>query len=311
MDSALVADARVRARKAKALRALGSDALNIAPAGLLYTLFLIGPAILALVLSFFRWNGVDTPVWIGFANWSHLFGDSQAGSSFLLTLEVTAIGWVVIMVISMAAGLTTAGSSRAATILSALYVIPLLLSTAGLGLIWQALLAPTLGGVAFLGTVFNLPFLQTDWLGNTSIVVFVITGIMSWQFIPFYTLMYRVARQRIPQSLYEAASLDGAGALRSFINVTLPQLRNTIVSASLLLIIGSIAYFDLFFLLTGGGPGTASEVLSLYTYKEGFASDDFGYASALTVVLVVVSVIAGAILLVATRFSTASREGGE
>ena len=311
MTSALPSVDRARARRVKARRALGSDVLNIAPAGLLYTIFLVGPALLALVLSGFRWNGVGTPVWVGLDNWVRLFGDSQAGKSFLLTLEVTVIGWIIIMTISIAAGLTTAGSSRAATILSALYVIPLLLSTAGLGLIWQSLLAPSLGGVAFLGTVFNLPFLQTDWLGDSTIVVFVITGIMSWQFIPFYTLMYRVARQRIPISLYEAASLDGAGGVRTFLNVTLPQLRSTIVSSSLLLIIGSIAYFDLFFLLTGGGPGTASEVLSLYTYKEGFSSDDFGYASTLTVVLVVVSMLAGGLLLALTRYSTASREGGE
>lgn len=302
---------RQATRRKKARRAAWTDLLNAAPAIVLYSLLLVVPGFIALALSLFRWNGIARPKWVGLANWLALARDGQALSSFLITIEATVIGWLVIMTISIVAGVSTAGSGKAAAFLAGLYVLPLLLSTAGLALIWQALLAPSLGGIAYLGTIINIPIFQTNWLGNSSIVVFVITGIMCWQFIPFYTLMYRVARQRIPDSLYEAASVDGAGGTRMFLSITLPQLRSTIVSASLLLIVGTLAYFDLFFLLTGGGPGTASEVLSLYTYKQGFASENFGYASTLTVVLVLIGVIAGAVLLVSTRYSSESREGGE
>ena len=298
-------------RRAKARRALLADALNIAPSGILYTALLIGPGALAIVLSFFRWNGIGDPVWVGLANWQQLLGDSQVFQSLGLTFGVTAMEWLIVTVIAVAAGLSTAGAKRSASILAALFILPLLISTTGIGLIWGALLSPELGGIAFIGTALHLPFLNSNWLGDPALVVVVITLIMSWQHIPFYTLMYRVARQRVPEELYEAARLDGAGDARQLISVTLPQIRSTIVSGSLLLIITSVAYFDLFFLLTGGGPGTASMVLGLYTYKQGFQSQNFGYASTLTVVLVTISVVLGAILLIATRFSTESREGGE
>lgn len=279
----------------------------MAPAVLLYTFLLVAPAIVAVLLSFFSWNGVSGFRWAGLGNWSHLFHDGGAGSSLGLTLIVTALSWLLQTVISMAAGLTTARPSRTNTALAVLYVIPLLVSTAGIGLLWESLLAPSLGGAAYLATTFHLRFLASNWLGDPSIVLYVITVIVAWQFVPFYTLLYRTARQQVPRTLYEAAAIDGATGYRAFRHVTLPQLRNTIASSSVLIVIGTLTYFDMFFLLTDGGPGTSSRVLSLYMYNEAFSSTDFGYASVLTVVMVLIGISAGAVMLKAARFSSSAR----
>jgi ABC-type sugar transport system permease subunit len=301
-----------RARARRRARLLG-DVTGVAPAVALYTFLLVAPAVVALLLSFFSWNGVSGFRWAGLANWSRLFSDSGAASSLILTLVVTAVSWLLQTVISMAAGLTTARPTRTNTALSVLYVVPLLVSTAGIGLIWEALLAPSLGGVAYLSATFHLHFLATNWLGDPSIVLYVITGIVAWQLVPFYTLLYRTARQQIPRTLYEAAAIDGATGAQAFRHVTLPQLRNTIASSSVLIVISTLTYFDMFFLLTDGGPGTSSRVLSLYMYNEAFSSTDFGYASVLTVVLVLIGISAGAALLKAARFSSSARmaAGGE
>jgi xylobiose transport system permease protein len=127
-------------------------------------------------------------------------------------------------------------------------------------------------------------------------VAFVVT----WQFIPFHALIYQAATQQVPVILYEAARIDGADRVRRFFMVTLPQLRHTIVASSILIIIGSLTYFESILLLTGGGPGTATRVLPLHMYVKGFVGFDMGYASVLAVLLVVV----GAALSIAiARFS--------
>ena len=115
-------------------------------------------------------------------------------------------------------------------------------------------------------------------------VVFVV----SWQFIPFHSLIYQGGVRQIPRSMYEAAELDGAGRLRQFFSITLPQLKYTIITSSTLMVVGSLTYFDLIFVLTGGGPGDATRVLALDMYKRGFQANLMGPASAIAVILVLV-----------------------
>ena len=157
---------------------------------------------------------------------------------------VTAVSWFLQTVLSIAAGLITARPTKVNSALSALYVLPLLISTAGS--VIGSVLAPSLGRRAFLAGSFHLGILNKDWLGDPSIVLYVITVIVAWQFVPFYTLLYRTARQQVPRTLYEAAAIDGATGFQAFRHVTLPQLRNTIASSSVLVVIGTLTYFDMF-----------------------------------------------------------------
>ena len=117
-----------------------------------------------------------------------------------------------------------------------------------------------------------------------------IVAIIAWQFIPFHTLLYAVGRRQIPQVLYEAATLDGASPARMFWRVTLPQLRYTIVTSSILMIVGSLTYFDIIYIMTDGGPGYTTRVLSLDMYNAAFLQDQYGYASVLAVLLGVIGI---------------------
>ena len=119
---------------------------------------------------------------------------------------------------------------------------------------------------------------------------------MSWQFIPFHSLIYQGGVRQIPTSMYEAALIDGAGRVRQFFYITLPQLKYTIITSSTLMVVGSLTFFDLIFVLTAGGPGDATRVLALGMYKTGFQANLMGPASAIAVILVLVG-LALALLL--------------
>jgi raffinose/stachyose/melibiose transport system permease protein len=139
----------------------------------------------------------------------------------------------------------------------------------------------------------------------------VIIFVVSWQFIPFHALIYQGGVRQIPTSMYEAASLDGAGRLRQFFSITLPQLKYTIITSSTLMVVGSLTFFDLIFVLTAGGPGDATRVLALDMYKRGFQANLMGQASAIAVILVLVGLVLALVLRrLGGRDATASQLEG-
>ncbi len=112
--------------------------------------------------------------------------------------------------------------------------------------------------------------------------------IIAWQFIPFHTLIYQGGVRQIPASLYEAAEIDGASRVQQFFQITLPQLKYTIITSSTLMVVGALTYFDIIFVLSGGGPGTATRILPLDMYLTGFRGNEMGVASVLAVFLVII-----------------------
>lgn len=267
-----------------------ADAVGLAPAMVLFGLFILVPLAAAFVLSFFRWNGLGTPHWAGGANWAQFARDPVAHTSLLVTAKVVGLSWVVQTPISLALGLFTAGRPRYRSVYATLFVLPLLLSTAGIALMWEALLDPNFGGLAALSKSLRLGFLQENWLGHANLTLYVIVAIIAWQFIPFHTLLYQMGRRQIPEVLYEAATLDGATPRQMFWRVTLPQLRYTIATSSTLMIVGALTYFDIIYIMTNGGPGYTTRMLSLDMYQAAFLQNEFGYASVLAVVLGVMGV---------------------
>jgi len=176
--------------------------------------------------------------------------------------------------------------------LAVLYFIPLLLSSAAISITYKALLDPNFG----LATGLGIPLLAQDWLGKSGLALGVVIFVVSWQFIPFHSLIYQGAVRQIPNSMYEAAQIDGAGRVSQFFNITLPQLKYTIITSSTLMVVGSLTFFDLIFVLTAGGPGDATRVLALAMYQTGFQANLMGPASAIAVILVLVG-LALALLL--------------
>jgi raffinose/stachyose/melibiose transport system permease protein len=290
----------IRRRHAPARRRAAANGLLALPALAMFVLFALVPLGGAVVLSFARWDGLGDPGWAGTANWAEILGDPVTGQALGLTFKVTVVSWLVQTPISLLLGVFVAGSQRYRAVLAALYFLPLLLSSAAVAIAFKALLDPNFG----VGRTPGLGMLAQDWLGDPDLVLYVVVFVIAWQFVPFHTLLYQAAVRQIPQALHEAATIDGAGRWQRFRHITLPQLRYTVVTSSTLMVTGSLTYFDVVFVLTGGGPGNATRLLPLDMYLTGFSANEMGAASVLAVVLVAIGL---ALAFVLTRFTGFAR----
>jgi len=285
----------------------GAYRLMVVPALVMFGLFALLPMAIVVVLSFTRWDGLTTPAWAGTANWAHLFTDPETRHSIWLTVQVVVLSWLIQTPISLLLGVYLAGKQRYRALLAVIFFIPLLLSSVAIALAFRYLLDPNFGLTQSWHTA-PLSWLNHDWLGDQTLVLYTLIFIIAWQFIPFHTLLYQAGTRQIPASLYEAARIDGASGAQQFWQITLPQLRNTMVTSTTLIIVGSLTYFDLVFILTGGGPGYATRLLPLDMYITGFQDHQFGQASAIATLLVIIGML---VSLGLVRFSGFSKMRSE
>jgi raffinose/stachyose/melibiose transport system permease protein len=266
------------------VRDTGPSGWLAAPALVFFLVFAVVPLAGVVFLSFTSWDGLREIRLEGLASWTTVVTDPVTGNALLVTAKIMFFSFIVQAPISLLLGVFTAGGQKYRAALAVLYFLPLLLSSAAVAIAFKALLDPNFG----LGPGLQVPILIQDWLGNSDLVLFVVVFVIAWQFVPFHTLIYQGGVRQIPASLYEAAEIDGAGRVRQFLNITLPQLKYTIITSSTLMVVGSLAYFDLIFVLTGGGPGYSTRLLPLHMYLTGFKANDMGAASALGVMLIVI-----------------------
>src|SRR5262249_10227422 len=147
------------------------------------------------------------------------------------------------------------------------YVFPMLMSTVSVGILFKYVLDPEFGIVNVLLRGVGLGGAARAWLGDPATALLAVTGVVSWQSIPFYMLLFFAALSTIPPELREAARIDGAGEAAYFFRVALPYMKGTIRTACVLALIGSLKYFDLVWVMTEGGPSHASELMATYMYK--------------------------------------------
>ncbi len=254
------------------------------PALVMFVAFGIIPLLGVLVLSFTQWDGIGAIHPAGFDSWRSVLSDPGLPHALGVTFVVMILSWAAQTPISILIGVFLAGHQRYREWLAVLYFIPLLLSSAAISITYKALLDPNFG----LGAGLKVPFLTQDWLGQSGLALGVIIFVVSWQFVPFHSLIYQGGVRQIPASMFEAAQIDGAGRVRQFFSITLPQLKYTVITSSTLMVVGSLTFFDLIFVLTGGGPGDATRVLALDMYKRGFQANLMGPASGIAVILVLV-----------------------
>ncbi|WP_416955417.1 carbohydrate ABC transporter permease [Streptomyces sp. Agncl-13] len=273
-----------------------------APALLLFGLFGFVPLVGVAALSVARWDGLGSVGWAGVTNWTSVLTDGATWQSLWLTVKVMLVSWLVQTPIALALGLFQSPKGRLRALFAVLFFLPLLLSAVAIGLTWQALLDPSFG----IGSTPGLHWLAKPLLGSPELALYTVIFVIAWQFVPFHALLYQAGIRQIPTALYEAAALDGAGPVTRFLHITLPQLKYTFVTSTTLMLVGSLTYFDLIFVLSGGtgGPGTATRVLPLSMYITGFQAHDMGRASAVATLLVVFGL---GLSLLTTRLSGFTR----
>lgn len=255
------------------------------PAFLFFAVFALLPLAFGLYLSFTSYSGIRLvpPTWIGLDNWTRLFRDPQVLQSLVVTLVLVALAVVTQTPLSLLIGVWAAGPQKGRAIVVAIYFIPLLMSTAAVTVLWASIVDPNFGLPAELPWLFG----DGNLLGHQYSALGLIAFIYLWGATPLHTLIYQGGARAIPPALYQAAQIDGAGTVRQFFNITLPQLRATIVTDVILIVVGTFTTFDLVLILTGGGPNQKTAILPYFMYEQGFQAFDIGYGSAVAVVLVV------------------------
>jgi raffinose/stachyose/melibiose transport system permease protein len=280
------AAARATAQSTRTGGRSGSVAWMALPALLFFITFAVVPLAGVLFLSFTRWDGIGAIHAAGFESWRSVLTNRATLHALWVTFLITALSW------AFQTPMILAGHQRYRGALAVFLFIPLLLSSAALAITFKALLDPNFG----LGTGLGVSFLSQDWLGKGPLAVGVLVFVVSWQYIPFHSLLYQAGVRQIPVSLYEAAQIDGAGRLRQFFSITLPQLKYTFITSSTLMIVGSLTFFDIIFVLTAGGPADATRTLALDMYITGFQGNQMGPASAIAMILVLVGLVVAVLL---------------
>lgn len=255
------------------------------PAVLFFGIFALIPLFGVVVISFMEWNVLGSPEWVGLTNWQAvLFDRPFTWTALGLTITFVVGSYLFQAPVALLLGVFMAGQQRYRALLAVLYFLPLLFSSVAVGLTFQSLFSPNYG----LSAALPFDWLPNDWLSNSDLVMWVMIFVVGWCFVPFHGLLYQAGVRQIPPSMYEAATIDGAGRVRQFFSITIPQLRYTIITSSTLMLVGSLTYFDLIFVLTGGQPANAVRILPLDMYVTGFSSYNLGYASVIAVILVAI-----------------------
>lgn len=271
--------------------------------GLLFlATFTFWPVIYGIPLSLTDYSVITETHYVGFENFSRAFQDYN----FIISLRNSLVYVLivpVIQVISILMAILVNSRIPGVKMFRTAYYIPVVTSMVAVALIWSWLLGNN-GVVNYLLMQAGIISGQVSWLSTSSTALYVLMFITMWKGLGYYMMLYLAGLQGIPSDLYEAARVDGANFLKLMIHVTIPLLRPHILFCTLISVMGAIRVFDEVYILTKGGPGTSTLTSSVYIFQKGLEQFNFGYASALGLI---VSVIVGALSVLVFRLN---RKGG-
>ena len=267
-------------------------AILIAPVVLIMCTVVVYPLVSAIYLSLFS---IYTPTmegeWVGFANYSRLLQSGEFWRSLLNNVVWTAGTLTLQIVFGILVALMLHQNLVFRSLARSLVLFPYFLSTVVAVLVWRWLFNDIYGVLNHMLMWAGVLDMPVDWLGSTPNAMITLIFIGAWKYFPFVVIAVLARLQSIPDELYEAAKIDGAGPVARFMDVTLPQLKEVLIVVALLRTIWDFKEFDLIYLLTGGGPIISTQTLSLMVYKEAFAMNQMGGASAVAVLMMLVMLV--------------------
>ncbi len=253
----------------------------LAPALAVCLGLVVYPLLRTVYLSFTDLGASGRSQWIGGENYTRMLGDAAFWNSLRVTATFIVVGLVAELVLAW--GLALLLERRVSRLSSALritFAIPMMLCPVVIGIAWRALLNPSFGWInAILGTP------NTDWTGDPGKALWVLIAVDVWQWTPFLFMLISAGLLAIPDEVREAARLDGAGAVRILRHITVPLMLPVTLVAILLRTLDATKTFDLPYTLTAGGPGTSTQTIAIFLYRNAFADFDQGYASAVAVTI--------------------------
>lgn len=262
--------------------------LSVIPAVILFFIFMIIPTINVFWMSLFKWGGLsNNKKFVGLNNFIILFKDEKFIKSFQNTLFLIVFVSIVTLVLAIAlAAILIRKDIKFNNFFRVVFYLPNILSVVVISAIFSAILDPNQGIINATLGLFKLENWQRMWLGNPKTVVWCISIAMIWQAVGYYMVMYMSAMSSVPESLYEAADLEGASKIHQFFSITLPLVWGTVRTTLTFFIISCINLSFLFVtVMTSGGPDGASETVLGYMYKQAYGNSSYGYGMAIGVVI--------------------------
>ncbi len=265
-------------------------AVFLAPAMVLYAGFFLLPMAQAFYVALFQWRGVSmNKEFVGAENFRKLLtGDPIFWQCLSHNLAFLIVSLIVIIPLALLFASALAGRLRGAQTYRAIYLFPNVISIVAVAALWSFIYHPTFGILNTLLKVMGLERFVTGWLGGPKTALPCIIATSIWYSLGFYIVLLLAGVQSIPKSFYEAAWIDGAGGWQSFRHVTLPLVWEILKLAIVYLIIHTINIFGLVWVMTEGGPSFHTETLLTYLYRQAFVQSNFGYATALGVVVFII-----------------------
>ncbi len=266
--------------------------LMVLPAVLYVIAWRLAPAVYTLWLGLTQYNLVydAAPRWNHLANFPQLLRDGTLRQSLGLSLEFALIATAAEVLIGLAAGLFFDTDPPGRNLLLGVFLLPMIMAPVVVGTAWGTLFDRTVGYIPYILQLLHVP--QPQWLATPATAMFALLIADAWEWAPLVALLLFAALQAIPREHFEAARVDGASGWHLFRRIILPQITGMVLVAAGLRLMDAFLELDKVFVMTGGGPGSSTQFVSMFVYKQAFQFYELGYASAVITVLLVVLAVA-------------------
>lgn len=267
------------------------------PALLFYLFSVFYPIEESIRLSFMKWNGLGAKKFVGFGNYAKLFQDKVFYTAFWNNLVYLVIVVSMQLLIGLLFAVLLTYLKKGVTLIKTLYYIPCIITTVAVTQLFRSMYATQPEGIInkFL-KVIGLGHYATSWLTNTKTVLACVSIPEGWRYTGMYMVIFFAALISLDPEVCEAAKMDGANGWQILVRVKMPMIKEILLLTLTMALTGALRGFDIPFILTNGGPGNVSELMSTYMYKKAFGSNQFGYGSAIAVFIIVESMLVVSIL---------------
>ena len=266
----------------------------ISPAIFLVILFIYLPVAMNILYSFTSFNAFTRGFkFVGLKNYSRMFNDTIVWKALWnnTLYAIISVVFQIFLSLIVAAILEYGVFRKFQGFFRSVFFLPSIMSLTVIGLLWQMLYSNQVGIINAFLRIIGLDSVAIDWLGNSKTAMGSIIAVSQWQYTGYTMLLFLVAIQKIPFDLYEAARIDGANPIQQFLHVTVPLVRSMTLVNLVTTVVGAYKVFDEVFVMTGGGPGNSTEVLTTYLYRKAFNTNEMGYASTIAVMVFVVTIL--------------------
>jgi raffinose/stachyose/melibiose transport system permease protein len=278
--------------------------LYLSPALVILSIFVFYPIVLNIYYSLFEWNSFSiNKTFVGLKYYTKLFTDPD----FYISIKNNILYAIISLIFQVGGGLVLAAlledrfMKKFQPFFRTVLFMPSILSLAVVGLLWQVLYQPDIGMVNGIIRALGFSDFSFAWLSNEHTAIYAVIAVSQWQFTGYITMLLLVAMHKVPAELYEAAHLDGASRFHTFFHITIPQIKEMLLVAVTITVVGAFKVFEEVYVMTSGGPGNSSDVMGTMLYRSGFRNDEMGYAATIATIIFIITLLLSLLQIKATK----------